>query len=61
MKTFTVRIPFSGYVRGATTLSIQAESKEEAIEEATRWRFRGEDDITRDDREFDYEDATVSE
>lgn len=56
-----VRIPFSGYVRGTTTLSVKSDSKEKAIEEAIRWRFSGENDITRDDREFYYEDATVSE
>lgn len=59
MKKFIVRIPFQGYCRGTSVCEIKANTKEEAINKFQR--ECGEEDITRDDRDFFYEDAEAEE
>ena len=57
---YTVRVPYQGYCRGQFVHKVEAESEQEAIENADYSNFV-EDDVTRDDRDFNHDDATVEE
>lgn len=59
---YEINVPFSGYVRGVRVYSVQASTKEEALEKVRNCDYgdaRVETYTHRDDTEEDYEDAYV--
>ncbi|AKA61886.1 hypothetical protein KNT81_gp166 [Proteus phage phiP4-3] len=52
MATFKIGINFSGYVRGRRVYEVEAETLEEALEDAEKYGCHGtliEEDVVRDD------------
>lgn len=57
-KIYRVQVPYSGYSRGYVTYEVEAESEEEAVKDAGYGR-EVFDNIVRDDRDFEWDDAEV--
>ena len=61
MPDYKITVPYSGYSRGYVTYLVEAESEAEAVENVMYSGQELYDSVTRDDRDFEYDDAEAVE
>ena len=61
MPNYKITVPYSGYSRGYVIYLVEAESEAEAVENVMYSGQELYDSVTRDDRDFEYDDAEAIE
>lgn len=61
MPNYKIAVPYSGYSRGYVIYLVEAESEAEAVENVMYSGQELYDSVTRDDRDFEYDDAEAIE